>query len=1162
MAFNKLFRPHWYYLYPSAEADPYMNIDQSVYYTNEPLFLGGDDSEWDSSDHTHSNNFQDTDVRTQDDIISHQYVFKLAGYPAMKLVLYRKPGDKPFSFWDFLESARFYLSKIGYHENYADSDFTRLSKQLELKKDKIKGYLNGSYRIPPITWVGYFGGVDITAYYDWHKYIDKQSKKTDPHFISLNKQEFFSQPYSINIVNPTSRRKKYPITISFVDTMALGPQGGLAALGDIVGEPKLNTKKWDLEDDLITYHDYVNCNNPGYYKRHMRDLLNNRPDDYRKYALTDTVVTLEYLDFVLGNVIEVYNEGLIKRVHIPVTITSLADEIASHYSHQPFDEKTITDIYNSIFEGVDVNQYLRPTAYNQVPPKDQDIWRQILTNVVSGDGCGEDPREFGAQRYFIKQLGSYLAKGSVAYCISNNGNIYQKIIGSASTLGSSDYSIDKLSNMIDYKRLYEDNPRFDIAEFDQHKVKTPKRKFKFTTGLLNHYADHAHQFNKTRQNVPPTINDVLNRIYNDSIYSLIPWFNRAGAIKWSPIKTLGTMLDFDFMRKGYGFTEPKFNDRKHQRGAHDRSSVRPDPVYNDGYQIAQRAYVGGMNLSFCSGVFQSKYKYKFDVDEKSSYPFAGLMIPDIRLDRKPLLDIRDLDTSDFIKYINEHQDKFPNGPFTVGVCCLSYHFPDNVKRVPVGYKPPIKDQGPVYVRQANRVNMTLTDTFNIIKHGGNVRIHRLIIPVQKTLNGSISQLAPGGKMQAWALKRRNKAKKHRSKFQPESDEYRKYDSLQLFYKLLDNSMYGKTAEGLGSGSTRDFLSGYTMYMPFSRNTNPYIAAQYTSVARYQVNGIMDLMEKTYPNSIIPSITTDGFIFCTNDEVNVEKFRQTCENTFDKRWVQVSKNYFNGQFFELKSHNTGQAMTTTNLYNIRTRFNLTEDGHIKALVGLQSGDWPIQRVLNMINNDVVTFKVDDMRIQSLIDLKHKVDQKHYISMSTWDQPKYLNLSPDDTYQPIGFVPEGSFGFYLTKPFMSIDELMTYRSELKPYRSLFPAFRQEYAKAFMSLDQSVRTYRRGSKHEKHVSWVHDDVPLKGKNYHELAKYYHKQYVPQVLLRYIARRQNEYNLQEIYNALYAGHYSRFSGFKQALRRNKDSFVNPLCVIKEDFLTKLSKFKLKDND
>lgn len=35
-------------------------------------------------------------------------------------------------------------------------------------------------------------------------------------------------------------------------------------------------------------------------------------------------------------------------------------------------------------------------------------------------------------------------------------------------------------------------------------------------------------------------------------------------------------------------------------------------------------------------------------------------------------------------------------------------------------------------------------------------------------------------MQAWALKRRNKAKKHRSKFQPESDEYRKYDSLQLF----------------------------------------------------------------------------------------------------------------------------------------------------------------------------------------------------------------------------------------------------------------------------------------------------------------------------------------------------------------------------------------------
>lgn len=1158
MSFNKLYRKYWYYLYPDSNSDPYVNTDQTGYYMKDPLFLVADDSEWDSSHHPSQN----IDERTQDDIISHQFVLKLGGYPAMELILYREIGDKPFSFWDLLQAIRFYLAKVGYHEMYRDSDFTRLSKQLGKKKVDIQKQLSGTIRIPPVTWVGFFGGVDITAYYDWYKYVDKQTKSSDPHFISLNKEEFFSQTYSINILNPSSRRKKYPLTISFADAMALGPQGGLAALGNLVGEPKLNTKKWDLADDLISFRDYTNPSNPGYYKRHMRDLLANRSDDYRDYSLTDSVVTLKYIDFVIGCVIEVYNEGLIKRVHIPVTITSLADEIASHYSHQPYDEKTITEIFTSIFENIDINQYIRPKSYNQKIPKDEDAWKRILTSVVKGDGCHKDSRNFGCQRCFIKQLNSYFAKGTVSYCISKNGYVYQKIIGSAPTFGSNRWSIDKLINMIDYQQLYIDNPKFDITNFDTQKIKTPKQDFTIPTSLINHYDDHSHQFIKNRQNVPPTINDILQCIYDDSIYNRIPWFNQTGTIEWTPEKTLGRLLDFDFMRKGYGFVEPKSNDKKHSRGTHDRFSVRPDPVYNDGYQLAVQAYVGGMNISFNSGVIDQDYKWKFDVDEKSSYPFAGLLIPDFRLDRKPLLDIRDLNTNDFIEYINMHKSVFPNGVFTVGVCNLSYHFPDSTKRVPVGYKPPVAGQGPVYVRQASRVSMTLTDVFNIIKHGGDVRIHRLIIPVQKVLNGKISQLAPSGKMQAWALKKRNEVKKKRSQCEPGSRQYLKLDSLQLFYKLLDNAEYGKTGQGLGSGGTRDFLSGNTMYVPFSRSTNPYLAAQYTSVARYQVNKLMDLMEKEYPDSIIPSVTTDGFIFCTNESVDVEKFRYACEKNFDKQWVQVSKNYFDGQFFELKSHNIRQLKTSTLLFNVRTRFNMTEDGHIKALVGLRPGEWPISRVLKMLKHDVVTFKVDDMRIQSLTDLKHSIDQKHYVSMRTWKQSAYLTLGPDDTYHPVDFVPQGDYGYYLTKPFLDIEDLMIYRTELKPYRSIFPAFRREYAEAFMSLDQSIRAYQCGSRREKHVVWVHDDVPLNtkslnGKKFPSLLDYYNNEYVPQVMLRYIAHHQNEYDLQQIYQVLYSKRYSRFSGFMQALKRNEHQFVNPMCVIKENFRTKLSKFK-----
>ena len=926
--------------------------------------------------------------------------------------------------------------------------------------------------------------------------------------------------------------------------MALGPQGGLAALGAIVGQDKINTKAWDLEDDLITYRQYRNKADGGYYKAHMRYLLDHRPKDYERYALGDSEVTLKYLDTLLSNVIRVYNEGLIEKVHIPMTLTSLADEISTHYSKMPFDENTTKDIYSSIFEGEDVNRFLRPKAFNQQPPKDVTAWQKALTAAVDGSPLPGETSPFGYQRCFTKVLRAYLARGAVAYRVSRNGHLYRRLIGSAPVAGSTKYSIEKLSTMIDYKRLYADNPDFDISQLETQKVKPSKLHFRISTALRNHYADHAHQFTYTRNNVPPTIDELLLKMYDDSLYNHIPWFGVNGTVTWTPERFLVLCLDFDKMRKGYDFVEPKTYDRKHQRGSHDRFSVRPNSIYNNGYTMAQHAYVGGMNLAFNPGVISSAYKYKYDIDLKSSYVNAGHLIPDFRLDSKPLFDLRDLDTKDLIKLY----PKLPNGIFTVGVTNVSYHFPDDVTRVPVGYKPPLAGMGPVYVRQANQVDMTLTDVFDIVKHHGSVRIHRLIVPVQKVLNDDVNKLAPIGKMQHWSLVKRNAAKTKREKYKPGTDEYQKYDALQLFYKLLGNGGYGKSGQGLGAGGTRDFLSGDSMYIPFSRNTNPYTAAQYTSIARYQVNALMDLVERLYPDSLIPSVTTDGFIFCTNQKMNVTATREACENSFDHHWIQVNHANFNDQYFELKSHNHGQQYSTTTLYNVRTRFNMTTDNHIKALVGLRPGEWTVNRVVKAINDDIVTFKVDDFRMQSLNDMKHSEDNKHYTTMKTWRQPEYLTFSPDDTYQPIGFIVQGDFGYYLTRPFASIEELMTYREGLKPYRSIFPAFRKVYAQAFINLDQSVKTYHHGSRREKQVAWVHDDVSLKGKDYLSLVDYYRTTYVPTVLLRYLAHHQDEYDLKEVYKRLYSKRYKRFASFKQALRRNEDTFVNPMCLIKEE--------------
>lgn len=1101
-----------------------------------------DDSEWDTS--KHSNN--DINYRTQEDIISHQYVIKYKNYPAKGIIIYRNTSDKPFCLNDMLSAVRFYLNKVGYNEDYDKYDFQRLSKQLGIKKEKIEKKLAKSKRVPPITWVGFFGGVDITAYCDWKKYLDIQgNSKTDPNFIALNKQEFFSKQYSIMITNLNSRRIKYPISIQFVDTMALGPQGGLAALGAIVGQRKLNTKQWDLQDDLITYRQYTNPHDPGYYKQHMRYLRDQRPNDYRAYALGDSEVTLKYLDFFMSNVIHVHNEGLINHIHIPVTLTSFADEISSHFSHLPYDSQTVDDIYNGIFQGINVNRFLRPLVYNQQPPKNHNEWIRVLNKAVSSS----DNFEF--QKIFMNKLKPYLSHGSIAYLISKDGNVYQRLIGSAS-IDKNNGNIIKLVNQIDYNGLYHDNPNFDITNLKYQKITVSKPKFNISTKLRNQYADHAHQFNLTRNNVAPTIDDLLLKMYNDSIFSQVMKPGDHCIIPWSPKAFLAKELNFDGMRKGYIFTEPSGNDKKHKKGSHDQFSVRPDSVYNNGFLMAKHAYVGGMNIAFNPGVIINAFKYKYDIDLKSSYVNAGLLIPDFRLDCNPILDTHDFNINLLKDYLH-HPKFFPSGPFTIGVANVSYHFPDNIKRVPVGYKPPIKGQGPVYVRQANRVDMTLTDVINIIEHNGVVRIHRIIIPQQKTLDGTVNCLAPIGKMQHWSLIKRNEAKANRSKYNDNSDEYRKYDSLQLFYKLLGNGGYGKSGQGLGTGGTRDFLTDMTMYVPFSRNTNPFTAAQYTSIARYQVNKLMDLVEYLYPNSLIPSVTTDGFIFCSNNILNEETVRTACEKHFNQYWIMVNKNNFNNQYFELKSHNHKQKVTTEPLVNIRTRFNFTLDNHIKALVGLRPTNWSTKRLEKMLINDIVTFKVDDLRMQSLNDMKHSIDNKRYISLKTWHQPKWLNLNPDDTYQPIGFVPQGEFGYYLTQPFASVEDLIAYRHDLKNYRSIFPTFRKNYGEAFMQLNQSVRNYYHGKQTEKHVAWVKNDPYLIGSNYPEILDNYHSTYVPTVMLRYLANHQDEYDFKEIYKRLFSERYKRYSSFRQAIKRNKNKFVNPLCLLKENIVSAL---------
>ena len=84
------------------------------------------------------------------------------------------------------------------------------------------------------------------------------------------------------------------------------------------------------------------------------------------------------------------------------------------------------------------------------------------------------------------------------------------------------------------------------------------------------------------------------------------------------------------------------------------------------------------------------------------------------------------------------------------------------------------------------------------------------------------------------------------------------------------------------------------------------------------------------------------------------------------------------------------------------------------------------------------------------------------------------------------------------------------------------------------------------------------LKGSNYLELYKNYQETYKWKVLLRYLAKYEEKYDLKSIYNELFSKQYSSFSGFKQAIKRAKGRFVNPLAELKENWHQKLRKYEI----
>lgn len=1077
----------------------------------DQLYLA-DDSEWESPVYS----TDEVGTREQESIISHQYVAKLPGYPVIGYILYREKDDKPFSFWDLLSVIKQYLNDIGYKLKYSDTEVKSYAKKLGKSTEVLKKNLF-SKRIPPILIAGYFGGVDVSAYADWYKYIGNDSSKNNANVITLYQHAFFTQPFTTEIVS-TDRHRKVPVTLQYRDMMALGPQGGLKKLGEMVNQPKIDTTIWDKEDGKQN----------GYYKTHMRELLKARPEDYQRYAMTDAEITLKYLGFFLRIEQSAYNDGLLKQMYIPATSTGLSDQLTLHFLELPYSRHQVDKLARKIF-GDQLEQYLRPEQYDQIPANDEKAWEDLVVKIRNTDKNIKRKSVRDKHQMLIKKLDSFLARGSIVIKLDHNGQPIQLL------------DTDNLMQKINFEKLYDLNPKLKVEDLldENKKVRHYKPTLKISDEIVSSFNTLAYQFKRKKSNELLACDELVNYLWEKSVYQ--DYYDKVGnkykLLKVDPFYWMAKKVNFFGTHNGYFFTETNNYSAKHEKGVHDMTTLQADNAYNQAFPMAVKAYMGGQNLCYNPGIIKMPYIY--DIDLKSSYVNAGHLIPDLRLDVPPLID----DTNWNKKHFLHKLPKFPNGVFTVGVADVDYTLPKDTKRAPVGMKAEIKNATPRYVLEHNRSLLTLTKVIDLVNnHNAEIYIHRLIIPVQKQLDGKLVNICPSGKAQDWTLKHRNMAKQ----------KYGSKSAEQALFKKFGNDGYGKTGQGLKPRTSKSFGADNRYYVPLSKSANPLIAMQYTSIAEYQVNFLMNLLDNMYPNNLIPSVTTDGFIWAGNQPLDKDEIVNAIRENAPEQWVTVNDKYFNGQFFEFKSkleNDTKEFSKDTTLVNIGTRFNFTLDGRIQALAGIKNV--LSESIYHDLINDITTIKVDQYRLSSLADMKHRVDNKHLLS--EWQQPTYQSLSFDFTSKPVSFHDNGDgFGYYNTEPFQTVEEAETFKEGMKPYGQLFPLFNTKYAYAFLELDNHLTHTRTGYQ----IAWIKDDVPLKGNNYLNLITNYQLDYKWKVLLRYLAKYEEKYDLKAIYTDMFLNRYKTFSGFKQSVKRSKNKFINPLVVIKEDWKTKLEKY------
>ena len=247
--------------------------------------------------------------------------------------------------------------------------------------------------------------------------------------------------------------------------------------------------------------------------------------------------------------------------------------------------------------------------------------------------------------------------------------------------------------------------------------------------------------------------------------------------------------------------------------------------FDEEMKIWEKGYYGGRNETFLFGVFNQAF---YDYDIKNAYPLA-------------MLSIQDVDWNNRIDITNEDVYKLKWND--LGFLYLKFEFNDDVK---YPMFPIETDRGIVFVKKGTTI-VTIPEFLTALNNG---------------------------MLKSYYIKDGIKFKKKDSLTIPdfikgvieERSKYKKGTLENTIWKLIANSFYGKTAQGLTGKKTLDLRATIEnkekkyKKVGKSKITNHFIAGYITGVIRSLVSEYMHYFSKE--GIKVVNVTTDGFMIDT------------------------------------------------------------------------------------------------------------------------------------------------------------------------------------------------------------------------------------------------------------------------------------------------------------